>query len=164
MMKLEEAVEALAPGVLRYCMAVTGDRALAEDVSQDALTALVDRWKRLGAPDSVDAFVFSVARRRAARALAKRRLLAPIRRFRNGHSADPRPDERAAERQRLERTMAAMGSLSPRERQALQLVVVGGLSSKEAATLLRTSEGALKMRLHRARKRLSELLEERDDR
>ena len=57
MMELEKAVEALAPGLLRYCMAVTGDRALAEDVSQEALAALVDRWRRRGAPDSVDAFV-----------------------------------------------------------------------------------------------------------
>lgn len=162
-MELEKAVEALAPGLLRYCMAVTGDRSLAEDVSQEALTALVDRWRRWGAPDSADAFVFSVARRRAGRALAKRRLLAPLRRLRNGHSAEPHPDVRASERQRLERTMAAMGRLSDRERQALLLVVIGGLSLKKAAGILRASESALKMRIHRARKRLTKLLEEHHD-
>lgn len=41
-MELEAEIEALAPRLLRYCLGRLGDRALAEEVSQEALTALVD--------------------------------------------------------------------------------------------------------------------------
>ncbi len=162
-MELEETVNRLADGLLRYCLAVTGDPAVAEDVAQEALAALVSRWRRRGPPDAADAFVFSIARRRAGRALARRRLLAPLKFLRNGHSADPQPDVRAAQRQRLERTLSALSRLSPKDRQALQLVVVGGLPVRQAAHLLDTSEGALKMRIHRARKRLTQMLENEHD-
>ncbi|RPJ84180.1 MAG: hypothetical protein EHM13_05480, partial [Acidobacteria bacterium] len=63
-MDLEQAVGDLTPRLLRYCLARTRNTALAEDVAHDALVALVQRWRRYGPPESVDAFVFAIARRR----------------------------------------------------------------------------------------------------
>ena len=41
-MDLETEIEALAPRLLRYCLGRLRDPALAEEVSQEALTALVE--------------------------------------------------------------------------------------------------------------------------
>lgn len=50
-MDLEEVTTALAPRLLAYLCARTGNRALAEDLAQDALVALVQTWRRQGPPD-----------------------------------------------------------------------------------------------------------------
>jgi len=67
--ELEDVVTVLAPRVLRYCLGRVGEVGLAEEVAQDALVALVRRWRWRGAPESPEAFVFAVARRRAFRAV-----------------------------------------------------------------------------------------------
>jgi len=149
----------LAPGLLRYCRARTGDPSLAEEVAQEALTALVTRWRRKGPPDSPAAFVFTVARRRAGRRLAQRRLTAPLEALGVARAAEPDPEERTAERQRLVRVREMLGELSSREREALLLAVAGDLDTATAARTLGISKSAYKMRLHRARRRLERLTE-----
>ena len=61
---LERTIGELAPRVLRYTNARLGDPALAEDVAQESLAALV-RACRNGAPRFGEAFVFAIARSRA---------------------------------------------------------------------------------------------------
>lgn len=73
-MELEATVAELAPRVLRYCLGRTG----APEVAEEALTALVGRWRRHGPPDSPEAFVFAVARRRAFRTAVRRQVLLPL--------------------------------------------------------------------------------------
>ena len=70
---LDAAVAALAPRLVAYATGRTGCRSTGEDVAQDALTALVGRWRRHGPPDSPEAFAFAIARRRAGRASAPSR-------------------------------------------------------------------------------------------
>lgn len=70
-MDLEAVAAALAPRVLAYAWARTGSRSLAEDVAQDALTALVQCWRRRGPPESPAAFVFAIVKRRAGRRSAE---------------------------------------------------------------------------------------------
>jgi len=163
-MDIEATIRALAPRVLRYCLGRLGAADLAEEASQEALSALVARWRRHGPPESPEAFVFAVARRRASRALWKRRLTAPLsalddRREGHGTSAEESPETRAIRRRELSRTLAAIRRLSAREREALLLVVGGELSRADAARVLGISTSALKMRVHRARARLAHGLE-----
>lgn len=158
-MEFEEAIEALAPKLLRYCIGRIGERGLAEDVSQEALAALVDRWRRHGPPDSPVAFAFAVARRRAGRLLWRRRLLAPWVEELNGHEKTTRPDDLYAPRERLRRTLAALSTLPARDRETLLLVAVGELGMAEAARVQGISRSAVKMRVHRACRRLVELME-----
>lgn len=158
-MELEEIVSRLAPGLLRYCLGRTGDRALAEDAAQEALAALVGRWRRHGPPRSPDAFAFGIARRRAGRLLLRRRLGAPLEAARGLCSGEPGPAARLEGRERLRQVLRALAKLPPGEREALLMVVAGELRLRSAAALLGVSVPALKMRLHRARKRLGELLE-----
>ena len=53
----------------------------------------------------------------------------------------------------------ALGQLGPDDREVLLLTYWDGFSSTEVSDLLNTSATAVRMRLHRARKALSRLLE-----
>lgn len=175
-MELEATVAELAPRVLRYCLGRVGAAEVAAEVAQDALAALVSRWRRHGPPESPEAFVFAVARRRAFRAGLRRRLLLPLSSLGDGHGPGgslevetalvaerpPGLEERAAARGELALTLAALRRLPARDREALLLVAAGGLATADAARVAGVSAGAFKMRVHRARRRLSELLEVSD--
>jgi RNA polymerase sigma-70 factor (ECF subfamily) len=161
-MELETAVRELAPQLLRYSLGRTGDVSLAEEVAQDALAALVQRWRRAGPPDCPAAFAFAVARRRAGRLMLQRRLLEPLHALLDGRSPLPDPERRATLRTELGRTLAALRRLPAKDREALLLVGAGDLGATEGAHVLGITVSALKMRVHRARKRLRELLEDHD--
>lgn len=158
-MPLEDTVTALTPQLLRYCLARTGDVSLAEDIAQDAMTALVSRWRRFGTPDSPAAFVFSIARRRAARAGARRFVTEPLEAV-LGHSAEgPTPERQTELTIYLEAVRGALVRISAKEREALLLISAGELSTRDAAAALGVSESAVKMRVKRARAHLREILE-----
>lgn len=74
--------------------------------------------------------------------------------------ADPAPDpsERATSADLTARTAAALAELSDDAHQVVVLRDVQGLSTREAARVLGISEGAVKVRLHRAHARLRELV------
>ncbi len=161
-MELETVVRELAPQLLRYALGRTGDPALAEEVAQDALAALVQRWRRHGPPECAAAFVFAIARRRAFRLTLQRRMMAPLHLLLDGPSSSPGPEQRAVARTDLGRTLAALRQLSGKDREALLLVAAGEVALSDGARVLDISVSALKMRVHRARQRLIRILEERD--
>jgi RNA polymerase sigma factor (sigma-70 family) len=153
-MDLESTVAKLAPGLLRYCRARVGVEALAEDAAQDALVALVRRWRRRGPPRSPSAFTFAIARRRAVHAIVRERLLEPLTTA-PLHLLTISDSFAAVEtRSELIQVRRDLASISRREREALLLVVAGGLSTRDAAEVLGIGESALKMRVSRARQRL----------
>ena len=158
-MDLEATLADLAPRLLRYCVGTVGDPSLGEDVAQEALAALVGRWRRHGPPQSADAFVFTVARRKVHRTLWKRRLLEPLEAVFGHASPDPDPEEDALRKDDLALTLRGLDRLPAREREALVLVAGGELSTAGAAEVLGISRSALKMRVHRARQRLHAFLE-----
>jgi RNA polymerase sigma-70 factor (ECF subfamily) len=158
-MDLDDTVRDLAPRLLRYCLGQTGDAALAEEAAQEALTALVQRWRRQGPPECPEAFAFAIARRRAFRLSLKRRLLEPLQVLFDRHTPEPGPEERAVLRADHRRLLAALRRLAPGDREALLLVGVEGMELARGAEVLGVSLSAIKMRVHRARKRLARLLE-----
>jgi len=156
---LARTIGELAPRVLRYANARLGDPAPAEDVAQESLAALVRACRNGGAPDSAEAFVFAIARRRAGRAAWRRRLWAPLELAFSARSDAPSPEARAIAQDEAARVKSAIAQLAPRDREAILLVAVGGLSMADAAAALGLSLSAVKMRLSRARARLATLLE-----
>jgi RNA polymerase sigma-70 factor (ECF subfamily) len=154
---LDDTVRELAPRLLRYGLARAGDPALAEEAAQDALAALARRWRRHGPPENAAAFAFTIVRRRLFRALAARRLLAPLAAAAangNGRHPGADPERQALSRADLVHTLAAIRELPRHEREALLLVTAGELPGEQAAALLGVSRSALKMRVLRARRRL----------
>ena len=157
---LEAAAAALAPRLLAYALARTGCRATAEDIAQDALTALVRRWRGSGPPSSPDAYVFAIAKRRAGRAVARRALTAPLDAVRRV-ARDERGIEQAyQDRAELTTVLSALRALSRPDREALLLRLVGELPFDEVAVVMGTTPAAVKMRVSRARRRLAALLPE----
>lgn len=149
----------LARPLLRYALARTGSLVLAEDLAQEALTALVARWRRLGPPDSAAAFAFSIVRRRATRAQLRSLLFEPLDKLFAASDLRHNPEEDATLKERVSQARGALERLSPGEREALLLVVWGELRLKDAARVLRISDSAMKMRVQRARNRLRTIVE-----
>jgi RNA polymerase sigma-70 factor (ECF subfamily) len=156
-MDLDEALGDLAPRLLRYCNARTGNPRLAEDVAQDALTALVHRWRREGPPDSPEAFVFAIAKRRATRVLIRERLMLPLETVLGRSDRRPDPEQRVMEQQDRDALLSAMSALQPKDREALLLVAAGGLDAASGAQVLGISVSAFRVRTFRARQRLADL-------
>jgi RNA polymerase sigma-70 factor (ECF subfamily) len=157
---LDAAAAALAPRLIAYALARTGCRATAEDIAQEALVALVRRWRRHGAPDSLEAFVFTIAKRRAGRANARRMLLAPLDALWSTAGPAPSSEQRAVDRSELNVVLSALAKLPRADREALLLRAAGELGFDEIAAITKTTPAAVKMRISRARRRLAALVPE----
>lgn len=68
------------------------------------------------------------------------------------------PADRAVDADLVRRTATALAGLSEQDREVVLLRDVEGLTTKETAGVLGISEGATKVRLHRAHARLRELV------
>ncbi len=73
-------------------------------------------------------------------------------------SGEPSTEDRVATADLTRRTATALAELSEEAREVVVLRDVQGLSTKETAELLGVSEGAVKVRLHRAHAKLRELV------
>jgi RNA polymerase sigma-70 factor (ECF subfamily) len=158
--ELEEAARALAPRLIAYALGRTGCRGTAEDIAQDALLALVRRWRQAGPPESPDAFVFAIAKRRAGRAILRRALTAPLDALRGVAGDEPAVDRAYGHRADLAAARAALRTLPRADREALLLRAVAELSFADIAVLMKTSPAAVKMRISRARRKLADSIPE----
>jgi RNA polymerase sigma-70 factor (ECF subfamily) len=154
-MDLGEALQTLTPRLIAYGVARTGSLATAEDVAQEVLLALIRRWQQLGPPASPAAFVFAIAKRRVRRVLARRALRVPIEVLRGFAAAGPTVEDAYVTRTELRRALSDLRALPHRDREALLLRVIGELSYEEVASVCGSSVGAIKMRVSRARRRLT---------
>lgn len=73
-------------------------------------------------------------------------------------SDEASPEDRVADADLARRTAKALAELTQEAREVVLLRDVQGLSTKETAEVLGVSEGAVKVRLHRAHARLRELV------
>jgi len=157
---LEDTIRELTPGLIRYCTARTRDRNLAEEIAQESLAVLVQRWRKHTVPESPKAFVFAIARRRATRAVLRQRLRVPLRLLAESRDKAPDPEAKALGRSECAALARALERLPAHDREALLLVTLANLKIPEAARVLAISESALKMRMLRGRRRLRALLED----
>ena len=158
-MDMDSVVTGLAAPLLRYCRGRTGSLSLAEDVAQESLRILVERWRRVGPPEDPHAFAYAVARRRAGRVWAREALLRPLDLLRERPSPTPDPAETAERRSELAAAAAALQRLPGRDREVLMLTLLGDLTLRQASQVLGISYSAAKMRLLRARRRLGAAME-----
>ncbi len=124
-----------------------GDRAEAEDVAQEALSRVYERWDRVRAMDSPTGYLYRTAlnlQRKRARRLARRP---------PPPAADPSPDP-AAVAERRAAIRDALRSLSAEQREALVLVEWLGMDAAETGALLGISAGSVRARVHQAREAL----------
>jgi len=160
---LESVAAALAPRLVAYGLGRTGCPSTAEDIAQDALTALVRRWRTMGPPESPEAYVFAIAKRRAGRAITRRALMAPLDVLRGNARDAPSVEQAYASRTELAVVWSRLRALPAKDREALLLRLAGELTIEQIAAVMHTTPAAAKMRISRARRRLATLLSERSD-
>jgi RNA polymerase sigma-70 factor (ECF subfamily) len=153
-----KSLDPLRPDLFRFCRRLTGDVWDAEDLVQETLARGFASFSQVVYPlERPRAYLLRIAtnlwtdtvRRRAV----ERRLLE--REAREAAPGTGRVDESEL-RAAVERLLEA---LAPRERAAVLLKEVFGMTNAEAAEALGTSEGAVKSALHRGRERLAEARE-----
>jgi RNA polymerase sigma-70 factor (ECF subfamily) len=132
------------------------DAGTADDVVAD--TFLV-AWRRLDrVPEDALPWLYAVARRCLANRLRSGR-----RQMRIAPEAPPAADATAdvyEQRTQARELLVALAGLPPKEREALQLCAWEGLSPSDAARVVGCTAAAFRVRLHRARRRLAEALNE----
>jgi len=147
-----------APDVYRFSLYLSGDFALAQDLTAETFArAWVARDRiRVG---SVKAYLLMIARnlyRDVRRRRAESRLADDF------EVADraPGPEAAAQARDELRRVLWALGMIPEHEREVLLMATVEGLSHHAIAIALDLSVEAVKVRVHRARARLHAVLVE----
>jgi RNA polymerase sigma-70 factor, ECF subfamily len=149
---------AVAPRLFAFVARLVGERALAEDVMQEALIKLHQaRALYVRGADPLP-WIFTIARHAALDEL-RRRKRARVRLV-DGDGAPPEPradlrgDPEGARRDEESGSgaaaLAALDSLPAPQKEALVLTKVEGLSQAEAAARAGTTPGAIKLRAHRA--------------
>jgi RNA polymerase sigma-70 factor, ECF subfamily len=147
----------------RAVVAYTRRRAPAEAVDDVVGETFLVAWRRLdGVPDQELPWLLGVARNVLAtqRRGASRRLALTRRLGTFARSASPGSEASAVTDGVDDRLLAALETLSAKDREALTLIAWDGLEPHEAAVVLGESPGSFRVRLHRARKRLRRLLDE----
>lgn len=151
--------------LLRYLRRLVGDPVAAEDLIQETFLR-VHRARRRYVPEArFSSWLFTIATRLALNELQRPRRAAD----RAGAPADaglalPAPDapaDEALHARRLGRSLEpALRALPERQRAALWLAAVEGLSYAEVAAALETTEKSVKALVHRARAALAAALPE----
>lgn len=150
----EEFFHAEYPGLVRALYLLTGDRDEAEELAQATMARVYERWDRVGVMESPAGYVYRAAvnlHRHRLRHLAVR-----ARRLRvmtaHAESTQPAGPEAGLE------IADAIASLPSGQRQAFMLVEWLGMSSEEAARILRIAPASVRTRIHRARAALRKRL------
>ena len=158
-MDLESAIERLAPELLRFCTGLTRNLVEGEELAQEALASLVRYWRTQGPPQSPAAFAYTVARRQAHRWRRRLRRFLPFDLLESRPHPAPGPEARSMDRELLQGALRALGKLTERDREAILLAADPEMAVEEASRVLGISASAFKMRVHRARQRLSSSME-----
>lgn len=153
----------LYPQAIKLAMiAARGDTNLAMDIAHDVMLAVWKRQERgeLPVPDRMQAYVMQCCKN----------LSYDIRQAAARHEALPEthdlpdPDPRidplywVLSRERTWEIHQALAAIGAEQSRTLQFHYLEGLSCAEIATIEKTTEGAIKVRLHRARAALRKVL------
>jgi RNA polymerase sigma-70 factor (ECF subfamily) len=141
------------PSLVRTLYLIIHDRELARDIAQDAFIQLFARWRRISHYDRPEAWVRRVGIRMAVREAARERVRPRLERELD-FATVPRPVDLDVVR--------AIGQLPASQRAAVALFYLEDRPVSEVAEVLACSEVTAKVHLHRARKRLAELLGEKE--
>ena len=149
------------PGLVRLAFGLTGDRWLAEDIAQTALTRAYVAWRRVSRADDPDAYLRRMLVNTSNRRFRRHRVAEQP-----GHppeTAIEGPADLVGERSAL---LAALRQLPPRQRAVVVLRYWEDLTDVQIAATLGCSPGTVRSQLSRALAKLREspVLGEGDER
>jgi RNA polymerase sigma-70 factor (ECF subfamily) len=145
----------LAPRLHGYLLRCTRDAARAADLLQETFLHMHRARERFMVGCRVTPWAFAIARRLAIDSARRERRERANRSAIGGQWPDGTRDEAVADdlldaRRLASRLQRQLDGLPVRQRDAFELVRLEGLSVSEAARVLGTTAGAVKLRLHRA--------------
>jgi RNA polymerase sigma-70 factor (ECF subfamily) len=150
-----------AEAVFRLAFLLTGQRAEAEDLTSEAFARALASTGAIR-HETVRSYLYAIVRnlvasrhRRPALEQADPGDLAAA----QAPDPDPSPEAQLEIRQRLARAGAGLAALNERDRQVLVLCGVDGLDPSQIADALGLQAGAVRVRLHRARRQLAAFLD-----
>jgi RNA polymerase sigma-70 factor (ECF subfamily) len=154
---------------VRVATLITYDRALAEDVVQDAFVRMHERIAQFDSSRPFEPWFLRIVTNGALKALRRRKFEAPLAALWGGTNkiqpagtgADP--VQQMDHDERLQRVQEALGQLTPKQRAAIVLRYYAEMRGAEMAESLGIGERAVKARLTAARRRLETLLQDPDD-
>ena len=149
--------------IYRYLYWRLGHAADAEDVTAQVFTEALERLSGYRERGSFAAWLFTIARRRAADYYRRQRAHAALDEKalqRQSSGSDPLRD--ALRSESLQRLAQLVAGLDAEKQELLRLRFAGGLSYKEIAAVVGSSEAAVKMAVHRLLRRLRAAWNESD--
>lgn len=161
----EHFTELLVPirgRLVAFARSITDSEEDAADLVGDTILLALESFRSLRDPQAFLGWLFRIAARRARVKRRRARLFRP-------YSTTIRPDLIPIEADApdvahdIARLYEAIGRLRPKQREAIALYELSGLSIEEVRQIQGGSASAVKMRLKRARARLGELLGANDD-
>lgn len=136
-----------------YLMRRTGDYYLSGDILQESFTRYLEKY---GGEGQNPALLYAIARNAVVDGHRKQGRDTPL--FDEQAHPQHNPETRMMVREDYRQVLAAMQALAPEERDVLSLVVSRDLSYREIARITGTSEGNVKVRVHRARVKLRKMM------
>ena len=143
-------VERLLSGAYRYALALTHKHRDAEDLVHDAWLSSQGRWRR-----PTRKYLYSAIRHRWIDRMRRRGREVLFDAVDGGLEGEVVTVEAPVDRVDLER---ALGTLRPREREALYLMTVEGWTAREVSELWSTPRGTVLSLAHRARTKVARSL------
>ncbi len=150
------------PPVYRYFYHRVGSVQEAEELTSQVFLAVCEGLPRYRHRGYFAAWLFSIARRRAAEYFRKRPSPVPLEAV---DPADPEPDllAQAAREEDIRRLRELIRALPEKDQELIRLRFVSGLTYGEIAPLIRRNKEAVRKRLSRLLVRLQNQLEEKDE-
>lgn len=138
-----------------YLIRMTGDYQLSKDIMQESFSRLLGHY---GSENPNKSLLFTIARNVFHDMVRKNRGDTEFEEDRWQGSGNPESDILIKES--FQRVLAAMQQLNSSDREILALVVSSDMTYQGIAEILHTSEGNVKVKVHRARVKLRELLQQ----
>src|SRR5690606_1941594 len=152
------------PRIFALALHLTGSRSEADDITQDAFLRAYKNIQRFEGRSEFFTWLYRIALNRALNVRRDQRRRNTVSmddpRLTYAVAVDSNGDPRRAIELRETYTilLRAFDSLSPLLRTTIALTLLQGLSYKEAAIVLETTEGTIAWRVHEARRKMQEVM------
>jgi RNA polymerase sigma-70 factor, ECF subfamily len=144
--------------VYRIAVRILPDSCRAADIAQEAFVTAWRRLPEIKAEQAFAAWLYRITVTRALSALRAVRPYVPLDELAAASDRFPGPEEHALADGLAAALRCALNRLTPEQRACWVLREMEGLSYEEVATVLHTTPGAVRGRLHRARPQLADEL------
>jgi RNA polymerase sigma-70 factor (ECF subfamily) len=162
---LLETLERFEKPLLKYTLAICGNRELARDIVQEAFLRLA-MDAQTERPRNLSAWLFTVCRNKLVDVRRKQFRLVPLKQehLENPEELAPAPSAGIQAREETALLLEMVEGLAERERELIRLKFQAGLSYREIAEVTGLTEGHIGYLLHHAVKTLREAWREEGQR